>query len=139
VKHVQHRALTIPALLLAWASASCSSEMRLSDIAIEGTSEQEGCEYLYFKPSEGLRCAGVRIRAEGTRRRISFHEAGNARVDSKARLATEYPWAGNLRVEIPIDPKILDDGGEMTLVLEGRGKSIELGTMIYPAASRAGR
>jgi len=138
--HVQRRPPTIPRLLLlAWVCTSCSNEIRPSDVIVEGISEHENCEHLYFRLAEGVRCAGVEIREVGTRRMISFLEEDSLRVDATASPAVEYPWAGNWCVKIPIDQAMRENGGEMTLVLEGRGESIELGTMTYPAGRRSGR
>lgn len=125
----------ISAMLMLLGCTSCSNEFPLADIQVAGTSQQETCMYLYFRIPEGARCAGVRIRNDGQRRLITFlqSEAGaEVRVDSRAILPNDVAWEGNLRVEIPIDPGLLEHGGEEELVIEGRGESKSLGGTRYP-------
>ncbi len=125
----------ILALLVLLTCSACSHEIRLSKIDIAGTSTHETGTYIYFQVPEGVHCAGVRIRKEGQRRLITFLESKDGaamRVDSQATLPNDHAWEGKLRVEIPIDPEILERGGTMELVLEGHGESRSLGTDTFP-------
>lgn len=117
------------------AVAGCSSDIYpLEDVFIEGTSQQSAAEYLYFRVPEGTACAGVRIRSEGSRRILSFvRSAPGVEVDSTAVVSDEHAWEGMLRVEVPIEESVLEDGGEMTIMLDGGGQSVELATFGYPA------
>ncbi len=125
----------ILALLVLLGCSACSNEIRLSDIDIAGTSQQEKCMYLYFQAPQGVHCSGVRIRRDGQSRPITFMESpdgATTSVDSQATLPNDHKWEGKLRVAIPIDPDILERGGTLELVIGGHGESRSIGIDTFP-------
>ncbi len=112
--------------------AACSSDViPLSNIEIEGTSEQADSEYIYFTSSAGNSCGGIRIEEDGAQRRITFVREG-APVDAETVLSNDYAWEGFLRVEVPLSETILTDGGSMTLISADSWSENEIGTYSYP-------
>lgn len=116
-------------LLAAFAAACSSGTYSATEIFVEGTSQQESCEYIYFRVPEGTECAGIRIRRDGTKRYLSFMRAGE--VDSAATMPNDYSWEGMLRVEVPIDEETLAHGGTMELIVDGPGANRGIGEFGY--------
>jgi hypothetical protein len=63
---------------------------------------------------------------------MQCEEGAEMRVDSKATMPNDFPWEGQLRVEIPIEPEVLAHGGEMTMIIEGRGKKLKIAGFGFP-------
>jgi hypothetical protein len=115
--------VTVLVLVLGYVAFS-GDTIHLSDVTIEGSSQQPTCEYIYFRVPEDTECAGIRIRRDGQIRYLSFVEGGeDADVDSRATMPNDYAWEGMLRVEIPTDPEIREHGGEITVRFEGGGRA----------------
>jgi hypothetical protein len=63
---------------------------------------------------------------------MQCEEGAEMRVDSKATMPNDFAWEGQLRVEIPIEPDVQAHGGEMNLILVGRGEQMDWGSFGYP-------
>jgi len=130
---VNVRLLLLPFTL----AAGCSSETTfpVSEIVFSGSSQQPAVERIYFRVPEGESCAGVRIRAEGNERLLSFVRAGSdARVDAATLVSTEDAWRGQLYVEVPIEAELLEKGGHLKIVAEDTTRQLEWVELGYPPA-----
>lgn len=119
--------LILPIALLAGTFSGCGQTgdtYDLSEIVIEGTSQQADVMYVYFRVPEGTHCAGARIRVDGSQCFLSFARSSadeEVSVDSTAVVSTDHSWEGMLRVEVPVECAWREEDGGLTLVYEGSG------------------